>query len=281
MEWQRLNATYASAARRTSTTRSTASKPTRRSFGITPTASASAISTSTARATATSTDPAHADCMPISIGAFNNSYIGSPNGNGLILDLAYLPFSHGAPVSTFDLERAHRPPVHRLPAPLRRRDQFRRFVSRGTHNASGNNSVFAYAWWRSEGGGRRERTRRALPTQRTQGHERRLERSCRAMCNHESLPARADRDRRLAVRVRFVAPLVDRAGSPAFALEDPDSGHFDRRRRGASEQQPRARAHGGNFRHRHQYARMDGHLFRPHDASRSAPISTAPSPISG
>ena len=28
---------------------------------------------------------------------FNNSFISSPNGNGLILDLAYLPFSHGAP----------------------------------------------------------------------------------------------------------------------------------------------------------------------------------------
>ena len=45
LEWQRLNATYASPAHRTSTTRSTASRPTRRSCGTTPTALASAIST--------------------------------------------------------------------------------------------------------------------------------------------------------------------------------------------------------------------------------------------
>ena len=37
------------------------------------------------------------NCTPASIGGFNNSYISSPNGAGLIEDLAYLPFSHGAP----------------------------------------------------------------------------------------------------------------------------------------------------------------------------------------
>ena len=36
-------------------------------------------------------------CTPTSIGSFNNSFISSPNGAGLIQDLAYLPFSHGAP----------------------------------------------------------------------------------------------------------------------------------------------------------------------------------------
>ena len=36
-------------------------------------------------------------CTPASIGSFNNSFISSPNGSGLIQDLAYLPFSHGAP----------------------------------------------------------------------------------------------------------------------------------------------------------------------------------------
>ena len=36
-------------------------------------------------------------CTPTSIGSFNNSFISSPNGSGLIHDLAYLPFSNGAP----------------------------------------------------------------------------------------------------------------------------------------------------------------------------------------
>src|SRR5208337_217642 len=44
----------------------------------------------------------NANCTPNSVaagtpGPFNNSYISSPNGAGLILDLAYIPFAHGAP----------------------------------------------------------------------------------------------------------------------------------------------------------------------------------------
>lgn len=35
-------------------------------------------------------------CSPTSTGAFNNSFVSSPNGSGLILDLAYVPFMHGA-----------------------------------------------------------------------------------------------------------------------------------------------------------------------------------------
>ena len=69
-----------------------------RSSGITPTALALAISTSPGPATAISTDPATTSfASPTSIGAFNNSFISSPNGSGLIQDIAYLPFSHGAP----------------------------------------------------------------------------------------------------------------------------------------------------------------------------------------
>ena len=85
-------------------------------------------------------------CTPTSIGSFNNSFISSPNGSGLIQDIAYLPFSHGAPFpySTWNVRIGL---------------QFTEYLHLyggttnfdgsnlgGTHNASGNNSVFAYAW---------------------------------------------------------------------------------------------------------------------------------------
>ena len=85
-------------------------------------------------------------CTPASIGSFNNSFISSPNGSGLIQDIAYLPFSHGAPFpySTWNVRIGL---------------QFTEYLHLyggttnfdgsnlgGTHNASGNNSVFAYAW---------------------------------------------------------------------------------------------------------------------------------------
>ena len=86
-------------------------------------------------------------CTPVSIGSFNNSFISSPNGAGLIEDIAYLPFSHGAPFpySTWNVRLGL---------------QFTQYLHLygggtnfdgsylgGTHNASGNNSVFAYAWF--------------------------------------------------------------------------------------------------------------------------------------
>ena len=86
-------------------------------------------------------------CTPASIGSFNNSFISSPNGSGLIQDLAYLPFSHGAPFpySTWNVRIGL---------------QFTEYLHLyggttnfdgsnlgGTHNAQGNNSVFAYAWF--------------------------------------------------------------------------------------------------------------------------------------
>jgi len=87
-----------------------------------------------------------APCMPNGLGAFANSYNASPLGDGLILDLAYIPFSHGAPFpySTWN---------------VRLGIQFTEYLHLyggttnfdgsnlgGTHNAQGNNSVFAYAW---------------------------------------------------------------------------------------------------------------------------------------
>ena len=146
MEWQKLNATTGSAGRRTSTTRSTASRPTRRSSGITPTASASAISTSPARATAICTGRPPRPCMPNGSGAFPNSYLASPYGDGLILDLAYIPFAHGARLPIHDLERAHRHSVHQYLHLYGGTNNFDGSFLGGTHNASGNNSVFAYAW---------------------------------------------------------------------------------------------------------------------------------------
>ena len=89
------------------------------------------------------------NCAPASIGGLNNSYISSPNGAGLILDLAWLPFSHGAP-----------PPLPYSTMNVRLGLQFTDYLHvyggtnnfdgsylGGTHNAQGNNSVFAYAWF--------------------------------------------------------------------------------------------------------------------------------------
>ena len=87
-----------------------------------------------------------APCMPNGLGAFPNSYLASPYGDGLILDLAYIPFSHGAP---FPYSTTN----------VRLGVQFTKYLHLyggannfdgsflgGTHNAAGNNSVFAYAW---------------------------------------------------------------------------------------------------------------------------------------
>jgi hypothetical protein len=87
-------------------------------------------------------------CTPTGINSFNNSFNSSPSGNGLILDLAYIPFSHGAPG-----------PADYKTWNARIGIQFTEYLHvygggnnfdgsylGGTHNAAGNNSVFAYAW---------------------------------------------------------------------------------------------------------------------------------------
>ena len=87
-------------------------------------------------------------CTPAAIGGFNNSYNSSPNGDGLILDLAYIPFAHGAPG-----------PYGYTTWNARIGIQFTEYLHLyggsnnfdgsylgATHNAAGNNSVFAYAW---------------------------------------------------------------------------------------------------------------------------------------
>jgi hypothetical protein len=89
-----------------------------------------------------------APCLADGLGAFPNSYKASPLGDGLILDLAWLPFSHGAP-----------PPLPYSTMNVRLGLQFTTYLHLyggttnfdgsflgGTHNAQGNNTVFAYAW---------------------------------------------------------------------------------------------------------------------------------------
>ena len=88
------------------------------------------------------------NCAPASIGGLNNSYISSPNGAGLILDLAWLPFSHGAtalPYSTMNLRLGLQftDYLHLYGGT----NNFDGSYLGGSHNAQGNNSVFAYAWF--------------------------------------------------------------------------------------------------------------------------------------
>jgi hypothetical protein len=79
-------------------------------------------------------------------GPFNFSSSSSPFGNGLILDVAYIPFSHGAPFpySTWNARIGVQftSYLHLYGGT----NNFDGSYLGGTHNASGNNTVFAYAW---------------------------------------------------------------------------------------------------------------------------------------
>jgi hypothetical protein len=86
-------------------------------------------------------------CTPVNIGAFNNSFVSSPNGEGLILDLAWTPFTYGAPFLY---------PKWNVRLGLQFTEYLHLFGGTNnfdgsnlgrTHNAAGNNSVFAYAWF--------------------------------------------------------------------------------------------------------------------------------------
>lgn len=89
----------------------------------------------------------NAFCTPINIGSFNNSFNNSPKSDGLILDLAYSPFMYGAPFLyprwNVRLGLQFTEYLH-LYGGANNFDGS--FLGR-THNASGNNSVFAYAWF--------------------------------------------------------------------------------------------------------------------------------------
>jgi len=86
-------------------------------------------------------------CFPVNSGSFNNSALNSPNGDGLILDLAYVPFSRGAP---FLYPRWNVRLGLQFTEYLHLYGGSNNFDGSGlgrTHNAAGNNSVFAYAWF--------------------------------------------------------------------------------------------------------------------------------------
>jgi hypothetical protein len=84
-------------------------------------------------------------CMPTT--GTSSSIIASPNGNGLIVDLSYVPFAHGAPgpadYKTWNarLGLQFTTYLHIFGGT----NNFDGSFLGGTHNASGNNSVFAYA----------------------------------------------------------------------------------------------------------------------------------------
>ena len=89
-----------------------------------------------------------APCLPSGAGAFPNSFNASPQGDGLILDLAYIPFSHGAP-GPYDYTTWNARIGLQFTWYLHLYGGSNNFDGSflgGTHNASGNNSVFAYAW---------------------------------------------------------------------------------------------------------------------------------------
>jgi len=85
-------------------------------------------------------------CSPVNFGSFNNSLASSPNGSGLIEDLAYIPFSYGAP---FPYSKWNVRLGLQFTEYLRLYGGGNNFDGSNlgrTHNAAGNNSVFAYAW---------------------------------------------------------------------------------------------------------------------------------------
>jgi len=87
------------------------------------------------------------NCTPTSIGSLNSSYTSSPAGSGLILDLSYVPFAHGAP-GPYDYKTWNARLGVQLTTYLRIYGGTTNFDGSflgGTHNASGNNSVFVYA----------------------------------------------------------------------------------------------------------------------------------------
>ena len=75
-----------------------------------------------------------------------NSFNNSPNGRGLIFDVAYLPFSHGSPwpYSTYNARIGIS--YTRYLELFGGTNNFDGSGLGGTHNASGNNTLFLYAW---------------------------------------------------------------------------------------------------------------------------------------
>ncbi len=89
-----------------------------------------------------------APCMPTGPGSYSYSNNASPNGNGFIVDVGYTPFMYGAP-GPYDYKKWN------MRVGLQYTNYLNLYGGRtnfdgsnigGTHNASGNNSLFAYLW---------------------------------------------------------------------------------------------------------------------------------------
>ncbi|MGD1036570.1 MAG: hypothetical protein ABR878_05105 [Roseiarcus sp.] len=90
------------------------------------------------------------DLYGVSCGASPGGLSNSPDGNGLIFDVAYLPFSHGSPwpYSTYNARIGIQYTQYlKLYGGTNNFDgMIGTPGAGGTHNASGNNTLFLYAW---------------------------------------------------------------------------------------------------------------------------------------
>ena len=79
-----------------------------------------------------------------------NSVIGSPNSKGLVFDAAYLPFSHGSPSPYSSYNARIGVQYIKYLQLYGGTSNFDGMIGQpgagGTHNASGNNTLFVYAW---------------------------------------------------------------------------------------------------------------------------------------
>jgi len=75
-----------------------------------------------------------------------NSFNNSPNGRGLVFDVAYLPFSHGSPWPYATYNARIGVSYTRYLELYGGNSNFDGSGIGGTHNANGNNTLFLYAW---------------------------------------------------------------------------------------------------------------------------------------
>ncbi len=86
------------------------------------------------------------DCILYGLCGAGLSANSSPNGDGLILDVAYLPFSHGSPFPYSTWNARIGVQFTQYLHIFGGTNNFDGSYLGGTHNAAGNNSVFLYAW---------------------------------------------------------------------------------------------------------------------------------------
>ena len=214
-----------------------------------------------------------APCMPNGLGAFPNSYLASPYGDGLILDLAYIPFSHGAPFPPLPystMERAHRHSVHRsicISTAARTISTGRSSAARITRRATIPSSPMR--GWRSdhrkdermlETSGRRPGPSKARPGKRK--GRKGVNMSARA--RPQRVCSAAVSGRRLTLVVLACAALAA-SGSQAFALIIPVQAILTGGGEVPPNNSPAKGLMTGTFDTNTNTLDMDGHLFRRYD----------------